>query len=300
MERHAGPLPGRDRARGSGARHAIQPPVPLGHAALAQPPARRVGATAVALRRGPVRRRRCPRARHGLLQGRRGRLRGRTAAAAAARAAVGREVDAGHPAQARARGVQPAPTRARSTPCAAARCTNPRCTSCRRRCGRSSATPTASDIQGELCPSCRMRLEGEYGGDFMRMPIERIFISEAGRVGIGTYAPHDPTTADLADLVGSVDLSKVAEFGDEGRPARLVLVGRRLQRQPRRAGDDRDPEGQARVPLPAADADPGEERQGLALPADLRRRDHRGAHQPRRVPQVPAGEARTRRCSIAW
>src|SRR5438552_11539658 len=52
----------------------------------------------------------------------------------------------------------------------------------------------------------------------MRMPVERIFIAEAGRVGIGTYAPHDPTTADLADLVGSVDLSKVAEFGDEGDP----------------------------------------------------------------------------------
>jgi len=42
--------------------------------------------------------------------------------------------------------------------------------------------------------------------------------SEAGRVGVGTYAPHDPTTADIADLVGSVDLSKVSEYGDEGDP----------------------------------------------------------------------------------
>lgn len=74
------------------------------------------------------------------------------------------------------------------------------------------------DIIGETCPHCRSRLEHEYKGDFMQMPVERIFISEAGRVGIGTYAPHDPTTADLADLVGSVDLSKVAEFGDEGDP----------------------------------------------------------------------------------
>src|SRR5207245_3529810 len=61
-------------------------------------------------------------------------------------------------------------------------------------------------------------VDKEFGGDYMRMPVERIFIAEAGRVGIGTYAPHDPTTADLADLVGSVDLSKVAEFGDEGDP----------------------------------------------------------------------------------
>jgi len=74
------------------------------------------------------------------------------------------------------------------------------------------------EISGELCPYCRTRLEHEHNGDFMQMPVERIFISEAGRVGIGTYAPHDPTTADLADLVGSVDLSKVAEYGDEGDP----------------------------------------------------------------------------------
>jgi serine protein kinase len=74
------------------------------------------------------------------------------------------------------------------------------------------------EIVGEVCPHCRMRLENEYHGDFMKMPVERIFLSEAGRVGIGTYAPHDPTTADLADLVGSVDLSKVAEYGDEGDP----------------------------------------------------------------------------------
>lgn len=89
------------------------------------------------------------------------------------------------------------------------------------------------EITGELCPLCRERIEegrladnalhpdlADNGlvGDFMKMPVERIFISEAGRMGIGTYAPHDPTTADIADLVGSVDLSKVAEFGDEGDP----------------------------------------------------------------------------------
>ncbi|HEU4373949.1 MAG TPA: serine protein kinase [Telluria sp.] len=74
------------------------------------------------------------------------------------------------------------------------------------------------DIAGELCPHCRARLEDQFGGDFMQVPVERFFVSEAGRSAIGTYAPHDPTTADLADLVGSVDLSKVAEFGDEGDP----------------------------------------------------------------------------------
>lgn len=74
------------------------------------------------------------------------------------------------------------------------------------------------EAAGELCPHCRARLAQQYGGDFLRMPVRRIYLSEAGRCGIGTYAPHDPTTADLADLVGSVDLSKVAEYGDEGDP----------------------------------------------------------------------------------
>src|ERR1700741_892717 len=74
------------------------------------------------------------------------------------------------------------------------------------------------DVTGELCPFCAARLHNEFAGDFMQVPVQRVFISEAGRVGVGTYAPHDPTTADIADLVGSVDLSKVAEFGDEGDP----------------------------------------------------------------------------------
>ena len=74
------------------------------------------------------------------------------------------------------------------------------------------------EIAGELCPHNRSRLDDQYAGDFMKMPVERIFLSEAARVGVGTYAPHDPTTADIADLVGSVDLSKVAEIGDEGDP----------------------------------------------------------------------------------
>ena len=67
------------------------------------------------------------------------------------------------------------------------------------------------DINGEMSPWAR-------GGDYLRVPVERIFLSEAARSGIGTYAPHDPSTADIADLVGSVDLSKVAQVGDEGDP----------------------------------------------------------------------------------
>ena len=82
---------------------------------------------------------------------------------------------------------------------------------CRARLEEGRATAIAAE------PGATRRADG-MAGDFMKMPVERIFISEAGRMGIGTYAPHDPTTADIADLVGSVDLSKVAQFGDEGDP----------------------------------------------------------------------------------
>jgi serine protein kinase len=73
-------------------------------------------------------------------------------------------------------------------------------------------------ISGELSPCARDYLDRECEGDYLRVPVERIFLSEAARCGIGTYAPHDPSTADIADLVGSVDLSKVARVGDEGDP----------------------------------------------------------------------------------
>jgi serine protein kinase len=74
------------------------------------------------------------------------------------------------------------------------------------------------DVAGELSPWARDYVEREFDGDFLRVPVERVFLSEASRQGIGTYAPHDPTTADIADLVGSVDLAKVAQIGDEGDP----------------------------------------------------------------------------------
>src|SRR2546421_330690 len=58
----------------------------------------------------------------------------------------------------------------------------------------------------------------ESEGGCVGAPGERVFLTEAPRIGIGPYAPPDPTPADIADLVGSVDLAKVAQIGDEGDP----------------------------------------------------------------------------------
>ena len=48
--------------------------------------------------------------------------------------------------------------------------------------------------------------------------MERIFISEDKRVGIGTFTPSDPKSQDIADLTGSIDFSTIAEFGSESDP----------------------------------------------------------------------------------
>src|SRR5207253_4484289 len=74
------------------------------------------------------------------------------------------------------------------------------------------------NISGELSPWARDFVEREFEGDFVRVPVVRVFLNDASRIGIGTYAPYDPTTADIADLVGSVDLAKVAQIGDEADP----------------------------------------------------------------------------------
>jgi serine protein kinase len=73
-------------------------------------------------------------------------------------------------------------------------------------------------IEGNLCPSCQMRLRTEYGGRIEEVPVERVMISEEGRVGIGTFSPSDPKSQDIADLTGSIDFSTITEFGSESDP----------------------------------------------------------------------------------
>lgn len=73
-------------------------------------------------------------------------------------------------------------------------------------------------IEGELCPSCRSMVQNEYGGNIEKISVERIFLSEENRIGIGTFTPSDPKSQDIADLTGSVDFSTIAEFGSESDP----------------------------------------------------------------------------------
>lgn len=73
-------------------------------------------------------------------------------------------------------------------------------------------------IEGNLCPSCRLRVEEEFNGQIEKVPVERIVFSEENRVGIGTFSPSDPKSQDIADLTGSIDFSTIAEYGSESDP----------------------------------------------------------------------------------
>ncbi|WP_026908279.1 PrkA family serine protein kinase [Paucisalibacillus globulus] len=73
-------------------------------------------------------------------------------------------------------------------------------------------------IEGSLSPLNTMRLEKEYGDRVEDVMVERIFLSEDKRVGIGTFSPSDPKSQDIADLTGSIDFSTIAEYGSESDP----------------------------------------------------------------------------------
>ncbi|MCZ8513287.1 PrkA family serine protein kinase [Paenibacillus filicis] len=73
-------------------------------------------------------------------------------------------------------------------------------------------------IEGNLCPSCQIRLREEYGGRIEDVLVERVLVSEDNRVGIGTFSPSDPKSQDIADLTGSIDFSTITQYGSESDP----------------------------------------------------------------------------------
>jgi serine protein kinase len=73
-------------------------------------------------------------------------------------------------------------------------------------------------IEGELCPRCALNLREKYAQDIYQVPVHRLFFSEKERLGIGTFVPSDPKSQDISELVGSLDLATVGEYGAESDP----------------------------------------------------------------------------------
>lgn len=79
--------------------------------------------------------------------------------------------------------------------------------------------------EGKLCPVCAWRLREEFDGDFLRMPLKRIYFSESERIGVGTFEPADPKTQSMEQLTGGIDYVKIAKYGSEGHPMALDWAG---------------------------------------------------------------------------
>lgn len=80
------------------------------------------------------------------------------------------------------------------------------------------------NIEGDLCPVCRYKLENEYGGDFENFKISTFEFSIRGRKGIGLVPPVDPNNQDTSVLIGSEDISKLDKYAEDD-PRVLTLNG---------------------------------------------------------------------------
>ncbi len=87
-------------------------------------------------------------------------------------------------------------------------------------------------IVGELCPPSRFifkSLMEKYNGDLMKVlshvRVKRFYISEADRVGIGTFQPKDEKNQDSTELTGDINYRKIAEYGSDSDPRAFNFDG---------------------------------------------------------------------------
>lgn len=73
-------------------------------------------------------------------------------------------------------------------------------------------------IEGNLCPHCQKQLDTQFTKEGIahwdEMPVVSMKFSEQHRLGIGTFSPHDPKNQDVTELIGKVNMSKVAILGE--------------------------------------------------------------------------------------
>lgn len=88
------------------------------------------------------------------------------------------------------------------------------------------------DMDGGLCPHCRFnygKLMQHYDGDWEKVmqhvKVKRIFLSEADRVGIGTFQPKDEKNQDSTELTGNIDYRKIATIGADSDPRAFNFDG---------------------------------------------------------------------------
>ena len=88
------------------------------------------------------------------------------------------------------------------------------------------------EIQGELDPVSRyyyQLLMERYDGDWRQVVshvrVRRLVLSEADRVGIGTFQPKDEKNQDSTELTGDLNYRKIAEYGSDSDPRAFNFDG---------------------------------------------------------------------------
>ena len=94
------------------------------------------------------------------------------------------------------------------------------------------AEQEAVRIKGELCPMCRWMFReelraarGDWAQVLGRVRVRRVVLSEADRVGIGTFQPKDEKNQDSTELTGDINYRKIAEYGSESDPRAFSFDG---------------------------------------------------------------------------
>lgn len=87
-------------------------------------------------------------------------------------------------------------------------------------------------ITGELCPPSRYffkALMEKYRGDLNKVlehvRVKRFVLSEADRIGIGTFQPKDEKNQDSTELTGDLNYRKIAEYGSDSDPRAFNFDG---------------------------------------------------------------------------
>ena len=78
-------------------------------------------------------------------------------------------------------------------------------------------------IEGKLCPHCQFEYKTNWINNVGNTEIQRVYISEENRIGVGTFAPSEKN--DMSELYGSADLSNIDFFGTEGDPRAYTFNG---------------------------------------------------------------------------
>lgn len=87
-------------------------------------------------------------------------------------------------------------------------------------------------IDGDLSPASRFifkQLMEIYNGDVNKVlsnvRVKRLILSEADRIGIGTFQPKDEKNQDSTELTGDINYRKIAEYGSDSDPRAFNFDG---------------------------------------------------------------------------